>query len=328
VNAQASVRRLAPRALAAAGFLALLSVPYVLDPFRLSIMEKALAFAIFALSLDLIWGIAGILSFGHAAFFGLGAYSLGLIARHVAIPGVSYIGLGAAVILPAVLAAALGYFTFSGRVSGAYFALITLAVSLILSQVATTWISVTGGDNGLYPVPHLTLGMPPAVAFAIDTDPRIYYFGLALLVAALFLGRSLVRSAFGQALLATQSNESRAECLGYDTAALKLAIFTISGGMAGLAGATYASIVGFVNPGLLGLLMSTQVIVWVALGGRGTLLGGVAGALVVAFLSDYLSGTFVQVWQLILGACLLLVVLFRPQGLLGSERVRRLMGTQ
>src|SRR5207247_9409751 len=107
-----------------------------------------------------------------------------------------------------------------------------------------------------------------------------------------------------------------------------LAIFTISGGMAGLAGATYASIVGFVNPGLLGLLMSTQVIVWVALGGRGTLLGGVAGALVVAFLSDYLSGTFVQVWQLILGACLLLVVLFRPEGLLGSERVRMLMGTQ
>jgi len=312
----------------AAAVLALIAFPYVLDPFRLSIMEKALAFAVFALSLDLIWGVTGILSFGHAAFFGLGAYSLGLITRDMLLPGASYIGLSAAVILPALLALALGYFTFSGRVSGAYFALITLAVSLILSQLATMLISVTGGDNGLYPVPHLTLGVPPVAGFPVDTDTRIYYFSLVLLVATLFGARSLVRSGFGQALLAIQSNEARAECLGYNTAALKIVIFTVSGAMAGLAGAMYAPIAGFVNPGLLGLLMSTQVIVWVALGGRGTLIGGIVGALVVAFFSDYLSGAFVQVWQLLLGACLMLVVLFRPEGLIGSEHVRRLMGTR
>lgn len=326
MSARANIRLSKAHGALGIAFLALAVVPYLLDPFRLSIMEKALSFAIFALSLDLIWGVAGILSFGHAAFFGLGAYSLGLITQGVAFPGISYVGLASAVILPALLAFGLGYFTFFGRVSGPYFALITLAASLILSQVATTWISVTGGDNGLYPVPHLTLEVPLTRGVTLDTDLKIYYSILALLVAVLFLARFLVRSSFGQALLAMQSNEMRAECLGYNTAALKLAVFTISGAMAGLAGAMYAPIVGFVNPGLLGLLMSTQVIVWVALGGRSTLIGGIVGALVIAFLSDYLSGTFVQVWQLLLGGSLLLVVLFRPDGLLGSRPIRKLMG--
>jgi branched-chain amino acid transport system permease protein len=308
--------------------LALAIIPWVLDPFRLSIFAKAISFAMFALSLDLLWGISGVLSFGHAAFFGVGAYALPLITRDFDFPGASYVGLLAAVVTPALLALGVGYFTFYGRVSGAYFAIVTLAVSLILGQLATTWVGLTGGHNGLFPVPPLQLGLPRIAEITFDTPTKIYFLQLALLVVVVVGSIALVRSKFGQALVAMEENEERARFFGYDTAALKLIVFTISGGIAGLAGGTFASIEGFVNPAIFSILLSTQVIIWVILGGRGTLLGPVVGAMVVAFLADYLSGTFLQTWLLILGTLLLATVLFRPEGLLGSPRIRRLIGTR
>jgi urea transport system permease protein len=226
------------------------------------------------------------------------------------------------------VAMAIGYFTFYGGVSGAYFAIITLAVSLILSQLAQTWVGLTGGHNGLYPVPYLTLGIPGIVEFTFDTDIRIYYLTLVILVLVFLLSRAVVRSGFGQALVAAENDESRVRFLGYDTRALKLLVFTLAGAIAGLAGGLYAPMVGFVNPAVLGLLLSTQVIIWVALGGRGTLVGPIVGALAIAFLEDYLSGTFVNVWLLILGVLVLLVALFRPQGLLGGRTVGRLTGVR
>lgn len=308
--------------------LGLAVMPWVLDPFRLSILAKTISFAMFALSLDLLWGISGVFSFGQAAFFGMGAYALGLITREFAFPGVSYVGLLAAVILPALLALGVGYFTFYGRVGGAYFAIVTLAVSLILNQLATTWVGLTGGHNGLFPVPPLELGIPGIVERTFDTPTEIYYFQLALLLTLIVGSIALVRSRFGQALVAMEENEERARFFGYDTAALKLIALTISGGIAGLAGGTFASIEGFVNPAVFGILLSTEVIIWVILGGRGTLIGPVVGAMVVAVLEDYLSGTFLQVWLLMLGALLLATVLFRPEGLLGGLRIRRFVGTR
>jgi urea transport system permease protein len=308
--------------------LGLAVVPWVLDPFRLSILAKTISFAMFALSLDLLWGISGVFSFGQAAFFGMGAYALGLITREFAFPGVSYVGLLAAVVLPALLALGVGYFTFYGRVSGAYFAIVTLAVSLILGQLATTWVGLTGGHNGLFPVPPLELGIPGFVERTFDTPTEIYYLQLALLLILIAVSIALVRSRFGQALVAMEENEERARFFGYDTAALKLIALTISGGIAGLAGGTFASIEGFVNPAVFGILLSTEVIIWVILGGRGTLIGPVVGATVVALLEDYLSGTFLQVWLLVLGGLLLATVLFRPEGLLGGPRIRRFVGTR
>jgi urea ABC transporter permease protein UrtC len=279
-------------------------------------------------SLDLIWGVAGILSFGHAAFFGIGAYAVGLITRDLPGAGAAYLGLFTAVVLAALVAMAIGYFTFYGGVSGAYFAIITLAVSLILSQLAQTWVGLTGGHNGLYPVPYLALGIPGIAELTFDTDIRIYYLTLVILVLVFLLSRAVVRSGFGQALVAAENDESRVRFLGYDTRALKLLLFTVAGAIAGLAGGLYAPMVGFVNPAVLGLVLSTQVIIWVSLGGRGTLVGPIVGALAVAFLEDYLSGTFVNVWLLVLGILVLLVALFRPQGLLGGQTVRRLTGVR
>ncbi|MCI0636295.1 MAG: branched-chain amino acid ABC transporter permease [Actinobacteria bacterium] len=308
--------------------LVLAAMPWLIDPFRLSLLAKTISFAMFALSLDLLWGIAGVFSFGHAAFFGVGAYALALITRDLSFPGNGWIGLIAAMLLPALLALGIGYFTFYGQVAGAYFAIVTLAVSLVLTQLATTWVGLTGGHNGLFPVPPLTLGIPGVAEFSFDTPTRIYFLQLALLAIALVVSIAVVRSRFGQALVAMEGNESRARFFGYDTSALKLIVFTISGAIAGLAGGTFATIEGFVNPAILGIALSTQVIIWVILGGRGTLVGPVVGATVVAFLEDYLSGTFLRVWLLVLGALLLLAVLFRPEGLLGTRRIRRLIGTR
>jgi urea transport system permease protein len=309
-------------------FLVLAALPWLLDPFRLSIVAKAISFAMFAMSLDLLWGVAGVFSFGHAAFFGVGAYALGIITSDFSFPGVSYVGLAASVVFPALLAVFIGYFMFYGRVSGAYFAIVTLAVSLILTQLATTWVGLTGGHNGLFPVPPLELGIPGVAELTFDTGARIYFLQLALLVMVLLVSVWLVRSKFGQALVAMAGNETRASFFGYDTAALKLAVFTASGAIAGLAGGTFSTIDGFVNPTVLGILLSTQVIIWVILGGRGTLVGPAVAAIAIALLEDLLSGTFLRLWLLLLGFILLGIVMFRPDGLLGGVRIRRAIGSR
>jgi branched-chain amino acid transport system permease protein len=308
--------------------LALAALPWLLDPFRLSIVAKAISFAIFAMSLDLLWGIAGVFSFGHAAFFGVGAYALGIITKEFSFPGVGYVGLVASVVVPALVALLIGYFMFYGRVSGAYFAIVTLAVSLILTQLATTWVGLTGGHNGLFPVPPLELGIPGVAELTFDTGPRIYFLQLAILLAVLLISVWLVRSRFGQALVAMSGNETRASFFGYDTAALKLVAFTASGAIAGLAGGTFSTIDGFVNPVVLGIILSTQVIIWVILGGRATLIGPVVAAIAIPLLEDFLSGTFLRIWLLVLGIILLAIVMFRPDGLLGGDRIRRAIGTR
>jgi urea ABC transporter permease protein UrtC len=309
--------------------LAVLAVlPFGLDEYQLSLLGQALAFALFALALDLVWGVAGVLSFGHAAFFGLGAYGFGLLMRDISFAGESYVGLLVAMAAPALLAFVLGYFTFSGRVAISYFAIITLAASLMLEQVAISWTGLTGGTNGLYPVEFITLGIPGLAEFTFNSVTEMYFLALGALVICFAAVVALVRSGLGQALVASEANEQRAELLGYRTRRLKVVALAVSGGLAGLAGALYAPMVGFVNPNLLGVLLSTQALIWVALGGRGTLFGGILGAVLIVFVSDYLSGTFAQVWLLLLGALLLLVVLFRPQGLLGGGAVRRMIGTR
>ncbi|MGH9920711.1 MAG: branched-chain amino acid ABC transporter permease [Nitrososphaerales archaeon] len=300
------------------GGIGLLGAFFVLAPafvgsYRVSLLAQALAFSTFALSLDLLWGGASIFSFGHAAFFGMGAYSLGLVER-TGVLGAGWVGLLASIVLPGVLAMLIGYFCFYARISGTYFAIITLAVSLILSETASSWSSFTGGDNGLYPV---------ALPLSLSSDDQLYYVALAVLVVAFVVALYLTRSGFGLAMEAMGANENRAEALGYDTARVKLILFAISGAMAGFAGAIYAPMVGSANPNLLGVTLSTEVIIWVALGGRGTLVGPVIGAVAISFVSDYLSGTFAEAWILILGGLLLAVVLFRPAGILGSARVRR-----
>ncbi|TMD22791.1 MAG: branched-chain amino acid ABC transporter permease [Chloroflexi bacterium] len=273
----------------AVAILGIALAPIFASSYYISVLGEALAFAVFALALDLLWGVSGVLSFGHAAFFGIGAYSFGLLTQHLGSGSAPYVALIAALVVPAVLGIALGFFTFFSGVTGPYFAIITLTVALILSQ--------------------------------------IYYVGLAVAVIALVVGFVLVRGPFGQALLAAADSDPRAASLGYNTALLKTAVLAFSGAMAGIAGALYAPMASFVNPEVVGLTLSTNVIIWVALGGRGVLVGGMLGALTIAFLSSYLSGTLGHVWVLTLGILLLLVVLFKPSGLLGTRAIRRLVGS-
>jgi len=309
----------------AVAILGIALAPIFASSYYISVLGEALAFAVFALALDLLWGVSGVLSFGHAAFFGIGAYSFGLLTQHLGSGSAPYVALIAALVVPAVLGIALGFFTFFSGVTGPYFAIITLTVALILSQIATSFPHLTGGLSGLS-IPGLVLPTP-AGELNLSDVVAIYYVGLAVAVIALVVGFVLVRAPFGQALLAAADSDPRAASLGYNTALLKTAVLAFSGAMAGIAGALYAPMASFVNPEVVGLTLSTNVIIWVALGGRGVLVGGMLGALTIAFLSSYLSGTLGHVWVLTLGILLLLVVLFKPSGLLGTRAIRRLVGS-
>lgn len=311
-----------PAALSHGGaLLLLLAFPLIAGAYQANLLAKFLTYAILALSLDLLWGHAGILSFAQAAFFGLGAYGLALTLTHLGhIPGATYLGLLMAIGLPGLLALFLGYSMFFGRVGGVFFAIVTFAVAAISQSITIVWIDFTGGLNGLYGFGDPILGLPGVGEFAITTtNLSAYYVIVVALVLCYVFSRWLIRSPFGRALRAVNDNEERMSFLGYNVPGIKLAIFTISCAMAGLSGALYVP-VGFVSADIMGILFSTAVIVWVAVGGRGTLFGALLGALVVNYLQVYMSDVLVFYWYLIIGLFFIAIVLFWPDGLVGLFR--------
>jgi urea ABC transporter permease protein UrtC len=302
----------------------LLLFPLVTSQYQVSLLAKFLVYALLALSFDLLWGYAGILSFAHAVFFGLGAYALALVLKYLGdVPGATYLGIALAVLLPSLLALFIGWAMFFGRVGGVYFAIVTFAVGAIVQSLAIVWIEFTGGLNGLYGFPNPRLGIPGIWEVELGNDVVSYYLIVVVLFVALLLAQRLVRSPFGRTLRATKSNEQRVEFLGYDVPKVKLAVFVISCALAGLSGALYVP-VGFVSAEILGILFSTAIIVWVAVGGRGTLYGAVLGALVVNYLQAFMSDVLVFYWYLIIGVFFILVVVLMPDGIAGI--VQRLAG--
>lgn len=273
-------------------------------------LRDILLFALFAVSLDLFWGRTGILSFGHATFFGAGAYGMAVMTIHLA-PGTAWsslAGLAFGVGLAGVIALAVGYFVIFGGVRGAYFTIVTLALTLIAQQIAIGWSSVTGGDAGLIGVPPLTLGLS-------ITGKVFYYLVVAVLfgiVLALWAG---LRGQRGLVLRAIEDDERKAQTLGYNTPLHLLAVFVLSGLIAGLAGALYVTGTGFVAPDMIALLLSTEVIMWVAVGGRGSLIGAVAGTMIVWRLQQEVSTLSASAWPLFIGAFFLAMVFFFPDGL-------------
>ncbi len=296
----------------------LLTVPLYSSQYSVGLLAKFLTYGILALSLDLLWGYAGILSFAHAVFFGLGAYSLALTLKYLGqLPGATYLGFLLAIAVPSLLALVTGYIMFSRRVGGVYFAIVTFALGSILQSVTIVWIEFTGGLNGLYGFPNPRLGIPGVWEFEISNkNPGAYYLVVVALVVVYFLCYRLVHSPFGQAMRAINNNESRVETLGYKVPTIKLAIFVISCGIAGLSGALYVP-VGFVSAAVMDILFSTAVIVWVAVGGRGMLYGAIIGALLVNYLQSLLSDVLVFYWFLIVGIFFILVVLALPNGIVG-----------
>lgn len=309
-----------PRVAWAGAALALAALPFVLSPFQVIRLTVFMTFCLLALSLDLIWGFGGILSFGQAAFFGVGGYAYGVVGINT---GLTILALATAALVAAALAALLGYFTFYGRIGAMYFAVITLTVTLILHQVMGTTADPRyaigtarlGGYNGMTNIPSLALELPGRPPLPLDPVP-LYYTVTALLLAVLVLCRALMRSPFGRVLAAIREDEGRTELLGYDVRWRKLVIFVLSGGVAGLAGGLFAAWGNFINPQVFSLSQSALVVIWVMVGGRGTLYGAIMGALIVQLLTSYLGAASVSYTTIVLGLILVVIVILFPRGLL------------
>ena len=297
---------------AAAGVLA--GMPYVLSLFQTIQLTVFVIFALLALSLDFIWGVAGILSFGQAALFGIGAYVYGVVSIDLQM---TPLGLAAGMAGAAVVAALIGYVAFYGRVGPMYLAVVTLTVTLILYQLmgstADPKYSIgdarLGGYNGMTNIPSL------ALAGGTLGPVEFFYVAGALLYLALLSCVALTRSSFGRALQGIRENEPRMELLGYDVRWRKLLAFIISAALAGLAGGLFASWGNFINPEVFSLPQAALVVIWVLVGGRGTLWGAILGTVAVQYLTGILGGAGSTYTAIMLGGVLVVIVLLFPRGL-------------
>jgi branched-chain amino acid transport system permease protein len=300
------------RALALAALAALVLLPWVLARHQLSILVDLLIFGLFALSLDLILGYTGMVSFGHAAYFGLGAYGSALVLIHFAPP--VPVALVAGALLAGTVAAPVGW--FSTRAKDIYFAMLTLAFAQLLYTVAYKWRDLTGGSDGITGVPKTTLFWGgPSLAEA----RAFYYLVAACVVLALVVCRALVRSPFGRALQAIRENEHRFVSLGRDARPFKIVVFVIAATIAGLAGALFAPFRGFASPEVMFWVLSGQGLMMVITGGIGTLVGPVIGAMIFILVQEILS-SYTPHWMIFTGAIFVLIVIFLPGGVVGTAR--------
>ena len=304
-------RPLALSALAAV----LASIPLWAPRFWIYIGTQALIFAIFAMSLDLLLGYAGLASFGHAAFFGVGAYACALVAlRHVdgLLPLLLVGGLASAAVAVPIGALSL-------RTTGIYFLMLTLAFAQMLWGLAVNWTSLTRGTDGLIGIPRPTL--PGAAALGFTLYERGPFFIVCLVIAVLvyLLLEALTRSPFGRTLEGIRENERRMRALGYPTFRYRLAVFIVGGAIAGVAGSLAAMSNGYATPDLLYWTGSGLVLVAVVVGGSRSLIGPMLGAFLVLVAQLGLS-TFIDRWELLLGSLFIAFVLFLPRGLVGLVR--------
>ena len=303
------------RVLLGMGLLALLLFPLVGSDFYAQMMVRMMILAIFAMSLDVLQGMTGLVSLGHAAYFGLAGYVLAFVTPANEPPNL-YLSLLISVAASAAAALLIGALVV--RSHGIYFIMVTMAFAQMVYYLFFD-NKVLGGSDGLY----LNF-RPDALWFDLENKRVFYYFTLALMVAVGLFLRRLMWSPFGRALVGIRANEHRMRALGYGTYAHKLAAFTLAGAIAGLAGFLWAAQTGFVNPELMGFHMSAHAIMMVILGG----MGNVAGAIIGAFSFEYLLHLFKDLpdiggfrtgkhWQLWMGLFIVAVVVLAPRGLLG-----------
>jgi branched-chain amino acid transport system permease protein len=299
---------------AAIGFALLLAVPALpfMSKFYLLLAFDALLFGAVAMSLDLLMGYTGLVSFGHAAFFGLGAYATAILLER----GVTSLWacLGLAVVVVGLYALAVAYFATVRR--GIYFALLTL----IFAEVVFTFFRYTqtfGGSDGIQgvPAPQLLPG------FAIDSPLKNYYLVVAFLLLTYMVCRVLVTSHFGRVLVAIRENEDRARFLGYNVQRYKMTVCLISALLTGLGGALYPGRSAFATPDLMLWTVSGELIIMVMIGGLGTLTGPILGGAFFIFLQEKVS-SYVDWYFIIIGLVLVFIVLFMPKGLLGFRSMR------
>jgi len=296
----------------ALGAAALLALPLALSEFWIFIAIEVLAFALYAVSFNVLLGYGGMLSFGHAAFFGVGGYAAAILMKKAGLPpGVAFALLPlVAMAAAAAVAAVVGY--FSVRRAGIYFAMLTFAFQMLLYAVALKATGLTGGDDGM-------TGLKPPGLLAAPL--AYYYFALALVAPALYVLHRLVSSPFGYALRALRANPRRLQYSGVDVRAHQLATFVVTGAFAGLAGGIFALSSGNVFPGWLNWTASATPIVMAVLGGVHTFLGPALGAAVYVVLEVLISGR-TEYWPLAMGSIILVLVLLMPEGLTGLAKRR------
>ena len=301
------------------GLIILFGAPSTLDLFSVISLTTAISLAILALSLGLIWGFGGILCFGQTAFFGIGGYAYAIAALNF---GGSTGAIVAALLIAAAAAAVLGYFMFYGRLSDVYLAVITLTVTLILYSVIRRTsgpeykigIAKLGGFNGIN-VPPINY---PWDATQFLYPEHVFYVAMVALLLAYFLCVWLTKSHFGRVSVSIRENEVRTELLGYDIRLYKLCMFTVGGAIAGLGGIMFANSIGRITPDVFNLYNAALAIIWVIIGGRGTLIGPVLGALVLFYLTSFLGRQAVVNINLFLGLVLIVFVLVVPKGIVPS----------
>jgi branched-chain amino acid transport system permease protein len=293
--------------------VALLAMPYVLSTYNLGLVVQMMIFALLAMSLDLLIGYAGMPSLGHAAYFGISAYTTGLLALRLSLN--VWLALPAGVALAALTAALFGLLAL--RTRGSYFLMITLALSQVVWGIAFGWRSLTGGDDGLPDVPRPALGLN--LPWSLDDITPFYYFTLLLVALGTLLLVRIVASPFGYVLRGIRESETRMLALGYNVWRYKLAVFVLAAAFAGLAGCLYAYYNRFVSPDYLNVARSAEVLLMVILGGAGTLIGPAVGAVLIVLLENVISA-YTERWLLLLGIIYVAVSLFAPNGLIGLFR--------
>ncbi|MDZ7701487.1 MAG: ABC transporter permease [Halobacteriales archaeon] len=289
-----------------------LGIGTLYSSFFLAILTLVFAWALLALSLDLVVGYVGLLSFGHAAFWGLGAYATALVAIHLT--NSFLLALAVSIVVTAVVAWVIG--ALSIRLAGIYFLIITLAFAEIFQEASVTFNDLTGGSDGLSGMPTMEL----LGAINLGNTVIFYYVALAIVLAVYGLTMRLLDSPFGRAMVAIRESERRLSFLGYDTEKYKRRAFTISGAIGGIAGAVFATYQTFVSPESLSWIISGDAFVIILLGGMGTLFGPMLGAAVYVGISEMLSSYIAQ-WRLVLGLLLVFTVMFAPRGLITLRMV-------
>jgi len=292
----------------------LILLPFTSSSFIVKTLTEVLIFGIFAMSLDLILGYTGLVSFGHAAFFGIGAYAAGYFALKIS-PNI-LITLPFALVVVVLAALVIGFFSI--RASGVYFLMLTLAFSQMVYAIADRWTDVTGGSNGLAGIPRPQIQIAGLQILFEDTNAR-YFLVLGFFLISFLLLRWIVNSQFGHVLIGIRENETRLRAIGYNTTRFKLAAFVIAGLFAGVAGALYAGFNRFVSTGELYWTASGQVLIMVIIGGAGTLVGPVLGAALILLLQNMVSSATDR-WPTIMGSIFILFVFVARYGVMGIVR--------
>lgn len=314
----------------------LLLAPMVLSEFRLGLLGKFLAFAILATGLDLIWGYTGILSLGHGVYFGLGAYCMAMHLKLVASDGalpdfMSWSGveklpwfwvpfhsagatLALALAVPTIVAFFLGYLTFRNRIRGSFFSILSQALVIITVTLFVGQQGYTGGSNGLTNFTTF-LGLPLG-----DPSTKNLFYYVTVVLVGLVIGFSLwlTSGKLGKILVAIRDSENRVRFIGYNPVAYKVFIYCVSAALAGLAGVMFVLHEGIISPAQMGIVPSIEMVLWVAIGGRGSIFGAIIGTILTNSAKTTFSEAYPDWWPILIGAMFIIVTMFMPKGIVGT----------